>query len=66
MNRTILGVLTSITGWLMVASGLFLWNMPNINLLGLILAVMVIIGGLALNYLAFLIWIKKEKNYESN
>ena len=64
MNRTILGVLTSITGWLMVASGLFLWNMPNINLLGLILAVMVIIGGLALNYLAFLIWIKKEKNYE--
>ena len=59
MNRTILGVLTSITGWLMVASGLFLWNMPNINLLGLILAVMVIIGGLALNYLAFLIWIKK-------
>ena len=64
MNRTILGVLTSITGWLMVASGLFLWNMPNINLLGLILAVIVIIGGLALNYLAFLIWIKKEKNYE--
>ena len=64
MNRKILGVLTSITGWLMVASGLFLWNMPNINLLGLILAVMVIIGGLALNYLAFLIWIKKEKNYE--
>ncbi len=62
MNRTILGVLTSITGWLMVASGLFLWNMPNINLLGLILAVMVIIGGLALNYLACLIWIKKKKN----
>ena len=59
MDKVILGLIVSLIGWFMVASGLFFWNTPNMMPIG----VLMIMIGIAINYFAWVIWNVKGFKY---
>jgi hypothetical protein len=52
LDKVIIGLITSLIGWFMVASGLFLWNMTDM----MPIAFFIIVIGFVINCLAFVIW----------